>query len=321
MVDTAGSIITVLLAPSAIRTCVIVEKDVGRGEFSVVQEGTLHGVRFKVWESSEGGGSIQAAKDADLESFSDNWSMTCKIDKIDDEPLCYVQRKDVVVVRSPRGSTVTIGGENYPGSDVSVRIDDRPPLRAAAPAFVGAAADRVVSQMRTGKRMITRYQKWPYKSYLDDEWSLYGAPEALELLERAFTSLRKARSIRVTTATARTADVAVAQPSPRVRASSGEVYFEFQVERQAKLEASAPAPVYPPMLRSARVEGEVLAQFVVDTLGTVETNTFKVITSTHDLFTSAVKNVLPQLKFSPAEIAAVKVRQLVQMPFTFSLNR
>ena len=39
------------------------------------------------------------------------------------------------------------------------------------------------------------------------------------------------------------------------------------------------------MLRSANVEGEVLAQFVVDTTGRADMSTFKVLKSTHELFT------------------------------------
>jgi protein TonB len=59
-------------------------------------------------------------------------------------------------------------------------------------------------------------------------------------------------------------------PTP---ASSNETFFDFQVEKQA---ASAPgnqAPRYPDMLRSANVEGEVLAQFTVDTTGKADMST------------------------------------------------
>ena len=52
---------------------------------------------------------------------------------------------------------------------------------------------------------------------------------------------------------------------------------------------SVPDPQYPPMLRSANVVGEVLAQFVVDTAGRVDMSTFHILKSTHDLFTQAVK--------------------------------
>ena len=41
------------------------------------------------------------------------------------------------------------------------------------------------------------------------------------------------------------------------------------------------------MLRSANVEGEVLAQFVVDTTGRYESGTFKVLKSSNEQFTNA----------------------------------
>ena len=107
---------------------------------------------------------------------------------------------------------------------------------------------------------------------------------------------------------------------PRTGLDGSQVYFEFQVEKQARELPGSPSPEYPAMLRSAKVEGEVLAQFVVDTLGRVEPGTFKVLKTTHELFTQAVRDVLPSLQFSPAEVGGRKVRQLVQIPFPFVLK-
>ena len=98
-------------------------------------------------------------------------------------------------------------------------------------------------------------------------------------------------------------------------------YFEFQVEKQVQTAAGSPPPRYPDMLRSANIEGEVLAQFIVDTTGRYEQGSFKVIKSSHDLFTAAVRNALPNMKFYPAEIGGRKVKQLVQQPFTFGLAK
>ncbi len=99
-----------------------------------------------------------------------------------------------------------------------------------------------------------------------------------------------------------------------------QTYFEFQVEKQVAPYPTNQPPRYPDMLRSANVEGEVLAQFVVDTTGHADMKEFKILKSTHDLFTSAVKSALPNMKFYPAEVGGKKVKQLVQMPFQFSLN-
>lgn len=98
-------------------------------------------------------------------------------------------------------------------------------------------------------------------------------------------------------------------------------YFEFQVEKQAVQVPGTGVLRYPDMLKSANIEGEVLAQFVVDREGRYEPGTFKVIKSSHDLFTAAVKNALPNIRFTPAEVGGRRVKQLVQQPFTFTLTK
>lgn len=100
-----------------------------------------------------------------------------------------------------------------------------------------------------------------------------------------------------------------------------QTYFEFQVEKQVAPVPGNPGPRYPDMLRSANVEGEVLVQFVVDTTGRAELSSFKVLKSSHDLFTNSVKQALGGMRFYPAEIGGRKVKQLVQQPFNFTLTR
>jgi TonB family protein len=112
----------------------------------------------------------------------------------------------------------------------------------------------------------------------------------------------------------------LAQQSTPQRAAPEGVYFEFQVEKPVTARPGNPAPRYPDMLRSDHVQGEVLMQFVVDTIGRADTATFRVLRSTHDLFTMAVRAVLPTYEFTPAEVAGRKVKQLVQMPFQFSIT-
>ena len=98
-------------------------------------------------------------------------------------------------------------------------------------------------------------------------------------------------------------------------------YFEFQVEKPVVPAPGSISPRYPDMLRQAGVEGEVLAQFVVDTTGKAEAGSLKILKSSHDMFVQSVKNALPQMKFIPAEVGGRKVKQLVQQPFTFSISK
>jgi protein TonB len=98
-------------------------------------------------------------------------------------------------------------------------------------------------------------------------------------------------------------------------------YFEFQVEKPVAPVPGSTGPRYPEILKSSNVEGEVLAQFVVDTTGRVESGSFKVLKSSHELFTQAVRQALPNMKFLPAEVGGRKVKQLVQQPFQFALSK
>ncbi len=100
-----------------------------------------------------------------------------------------------------------------------------------------------------------------------------------------------------------------------------QTYFEFQVERAVQPYPGNVAPRYPDMLRAAHIEGEVLAQFTVDTSGYADMATFKVLKSTHDLFTQSLKHALPKMRFYPAQVGGKAVKQLVQMPFQFALSK
>lgn len=104
-------------------------------------------------------------------------------------------------------------------------------------------------------------------------------------------------------------------------ANTNQTYFEFQVEKPAEMLSESPKPKYPSVLESSGIAGEVQAQFVVKSDGKADMDSFKVLKSTNELFTQAVKNVLPRMKFSPAMIGGKPVNQLVQQSFQFAVPR
>ena len=104
-------------------------------------------------------------------------------------------------------------------------------------------------------------------------------------------------------------------------ANTNQTYFEFQVEKPAEMLQDSPKPKYPSVLESSGIAGEVQAQFVVRSDGKADMDSFKVLKSTNELFTQAVKNVLPRMKFSPAMIGGKPVNQLVQQSFQFAVPR
>ena len=97
-------------------------------------------------------------------------------------------------------------------------------------------------------------------------------------------------------------------------------YMEFQVEKPV-VKIGGEAPEYPGSLKDSGVEGQVLAQFVVNESGRYEGGTLKILSSSNPAFTAAVKDALPRMRFSAAQIGGKKVQQLVQMPFQFHLAK
>jgi TonB family protein len=113
---------------------------------------------------------------------------------------------------------------------------------------------------------------------------------------------------------------------PRLRTapppmSPDEAFFDFQVDRTVRPVSGSAAPRYPASLRSQGIEGEVLARFVVDTTGVVVEGSIGVLRSSHPEFEAAVRLALPRMLFSPAIKDGRNVRQLVQQPFIFQLER
>jgi protein TonB len=104
-------------------------------------------------------------------------------------------------------------------------------------------------------------------------------------------------------------------------ANTNQTYFEFQVEKPAEMLSDSPKPRYPSVLESSGIAGEVQAQFVVNSSGKADMDQFKVLKSTNELFTQAVKSVLPRMRFSPAMIGGKPVNQLVQQSFQFAVPR
>ena len=101
---------------------------------------------------------------------------------------------------------------------------------------------------------------------------------------------------------------------------AGRAYWEFEVDRTVQPRPGGTRLDYPSSLRQQNVEGDVLAQYVVEATGHVREGSFKVLRSTDGLFVEAVRIFLQTADFTPATIRGAAVAQLVQQPFTFRLH-
>jgi TonB family protein len=96
---------------------------------------------------------------------------------------------------------------------------------------------------------------------------------------------------------------------------------EIEVDSTVVRDPTSAAPEYPPLLLAAGVAGEVIARYVVDTLGTVDTLTYTVIESSRQEFVEAVRRALPGMRFRPAMQQGRLVRQWVEQVFHFRIQR
>ena len=99
----------------------------------------------------------------------------------------------------------------------------------------------------------------------------------------------------------------------------GEVYDPSVVEQQPEL-LSSPPPRYPESCRVDHVQGVVIVQGVVDTLGHIERNTLKVISSPHPALSVSAIESLSGAVFRPGRVQGRAVRVLVQVPVQFTIS-
>lgn len=112
------------------------------------------------------------------------WELSCEDDPIEDTRVCNLAGTHITVIglakRDGRLSEfVTLGYDRYPGSDKVFRVDQNAAIRWPENETTGDSA-RLIEQMIKGKKMLTRYTKWPYGTTVDGTESLSGFAAKLQ---------------------------------------------------------------------------------------------------------------------------------------------
>ena len=84
---------------------------------------------------------------------------------------------------------------------------------------------------------------------------------------------------------------------------------------------SHPEPGYPDLLRSAGIEGRVVVEAVLDTLGRVERGSLRIVSSTHALFVPEASALVLGSRYRPGRFGGMAVRVRIQVPVNFALRR
>ncbi|MEO8334492.1 MAG: TonB family protein, partial [bacterium] len=118
----------------------------------------------------------------------------------------------------------------------------------------------------------------------------------------------------------RAAALPEAKPDSAVAVDLTDVLTRDQVDLAARLDTGSVGPRFPDSLYKARTPGRVVVEFVVDTAGMVEPSTIDVLASSHPLFTESVREALLAAHFQSAWSKGRRVRQFIQLPFSFMLD-
>jgi TonB family protein len=96
------------------------------------------------------------------------------------------------------------------------------------------------------------------------------------------------------------------------------LYTSDNVDTPAASDSAHPiVPAYPDSLFRANIGGRVIVEFVVDINGRPDMGTFGAVLSTNSRLTEAVRQAVTVARFTPAWLGGKRVRQLIQLPFSF----
>jgi TonB family protein len=107
--------------------------------------------------------------------------------------------------------------------------------------------------------------------------------------------------------------------------TSADVDNAVRVVTPPRIVGRLPEPRFPDaLLRSGRRDGQVVVRFMVNEVGSVDVASMIVERSDHELFTAAVRDILPRFRFEPARTAAPESKPVaawVSVPFRFTTKQ
>lgn len=101
--------------------------------------------------------------------------------------------------------------------------------------------------------------------------------------------------------------------------SSDMVFLEAVVEEKPE-RLAGPQPIYPPLLQQAGIQGRVVVEAIIDTMGRAEPASIKIVQSPNPGFDQATRTSVLRSLFRPARVHGRAVRVLVRVPFDFRIT-
>jgi TonB family protein len=100
----------------------------------------------------------------------------------------------------------------------------------------------------------------------------------------------------------------------------GAAYSALTVDEPPRL-LTLPPLEYPPLLRTAGLDGLVVIEVVIDSTGRPEPATLRVVEASHRGFVPEAMRVVTGARFRPGRVRGQAVRVLIRQPIAFRLAR
>jgi len=113
---------------------------------------------------------------------------------------------------------------------------------------------------------------------------------------------------------------AAAAPAPVGIPGVGEVWDSGVVDERPEV-LSGPVLAYPEQMRQAGVQGRVVVEVVIDTLGRAEPASLRIVESPQLAFEASALSYARRALFRPARVLGRPVRVLIRLPIEFRIVR
>ncbi|MGH2830980.1 MAG: TonB family protein, partial [Actinomycetota bacterium] len=108
-------------------------------------------------------------------------------------------------------------------------------------------------------------------------------------------------------------------PGVEAKATGGVLTVELVDVKPRRI--AGPPPRYPPHLQQSGIEGVVMLQAVLDTVGRAEPGSVRIVSSTNSGFNASAIESVNRSEFQPARLNGIAVRVMIQIPVSYTMAR
>jgi TonB family protein len=117
-------------------------------------------------------------------------------------------------------------------------------------------------------------------------------------------------------------DSATGKVAPEMGMAAGDdAVWSMEAVDEKPERLSSPLPAYPLLLKQAGIEGVVMVQAVIDTMGRVEPGSLTITQTANPGFNESAKQTVLKSLFRPSRVHGKAVRVMIQVPVTYTIRR